>query len=65
MELLFKKGALVDASNEVYETPLHLAAMQGHTGLVELLLKKGALIGTENQDGMTHYFLPHRMAKLV
>ena len=42
MELLLRKGASTEAMNGYNNTPLHLAAWSGHTGLMELLLDKGA-----------------------
>ena len=44
MELLLQKGALIEATNEDTETPLHLVARGGHTDTVELLVMKGASI---------------------
>ena len=45
VELLPKKGALIEAMDNDKNTPLSLATRGGHTGTVELLLRNGALIG--------------------
>ena len=42
VELLLGNGALIKARNRSTNTPLHLTALKGHTGVVELLLQKGA-----------------------
>ena len=34
-------------------TPLHFAAQNGHTGVVDKLLAKGAKVNTKNKGGFT------------
>ena len=47
MELLFSKGASLDARDKGKNTPLQLAIMNGHTDIVDLLLRKGSSIGDD------------------
>ena len=47
------KGALIEATDSNSNTPLHTAAMHGHTDVVELLLGKGASIEAINKDNST------------
>jgi len=37
-------------------TPLHIAAQNGHIGLVRLLLEKGAIVNAETPEGLTALF---------
>ena len=49
--LLADKGASIDHENWHGDTPLALAASNGHVETVTLLVEKGASIGPENKDG--------------
>ena len=51
-ELLLLKGARIGPQDTFDWTPLHDAAVNGHTGVVELLLMKGALIGPQDTFNM-------------
>ena len=53
LELLFIKGASIEAMDSAYGTPLHLAARGGHTDIVELLVMKGASINAMNTSSGT------------
>jgi ankyrin repeat protein len=57
--LLLRKKADVDARTNFGETPLLLAAFQGHIDVVELLLAKNADVNARDNSGMTplHYAL--------
>lgn len=46
-------GANVNAKGLDNETPLHDAAMNGHTKLVKLLVEKGADVHAKNSKGKT------------
>lgn len=54
---LLDEGADLKTEDEGGNTPLHLAAGQGHADLVELLLAKGANAKAKNNDGLTPLFL--------
>ena len=51
--LMVKYGAIVDAGCSDGWTPLHLAARQGATGMIEFLLDNGANINKQNIHGWT------------
>ncbi len=51
--MLIDKGAKLNARNEDYETPLHLAAREGHKDMVERLLMEGALIDVKDKHDKT------------
>ena len=40
VKLLLERGARIEAIDENNNTPLHLAARKGYTGMVDLLLGK-------------------------
>ena len=46
-------GTYVNAKDVVGETPLHLAVIGGHKGIVELLIAEGADVGAKANDGKT------------
>ena len=52
--LLLEKGASVNALNSAGFSPLHIAAQEGHLGVVRRLVKAaGAQIDALNKDGAT------------
>lgn len=53
MAQLLAEGADVDCKGEYGFTPLHFAAVQGHTGVAKLLLAKGADIHARSSVGDT------------
>ena len=53
VELLFSKGASIEARYKREYTPLKLAIRNGHTDIVDLLLSKGASIGAFDHQGET------------
>ena len=56
MELLLSKGALIEARARYNYTPLHFAAQDGHTSIVELLLSKGASAKAVDDNNNTPLF---------
>lgn len=51
--LLFKGRCDVNVKNNRNQTPLHLAIIQGHVGLVQLLVSEGSDVNAEDEDGDT------------
>jgi len=47
MELLFSKGADINAQGEIYGNALQAALVEGQEKIVELFLSKGADINTQ------------------
>jgi GA-binding protein transcription factor beta len=47
-EVLLRGGISRDARTKVDRTPLHIAAQEGHTGIVSLLLDHGAEVDSED-----------------
>jgi len=52
-EILITRGADLEAKNMFGETPLHVAAINGHIDVVEVLLDKGADLNAKNLLGNT------------
>jgi ankyrin repeat protein len=52
-KLLGVPGIEVDAQDENFETPLHLAAKNGSQGTVKLLLEFGAKVNAKDKKGLT------------
>ncbi|XP_071805395.1 ankyrin repeat domain-containing protein 49-like [Asterias amurensis] len=50
-DLLSHQEALIDSKDEDYYTPLHRAAYNGHTTMVELLLQHKANVNAKTEDG--------------
>jgi ankyrin repeat protein len=50
-----KKGAYIDVQNEEGDTPLHIAAREGHGKVVEFLLESDASLSYRNNAGQTAY----------
>ena len=64
VQLLLRKGALIEVMARDNNTPLHLAVQNGHTSTVKLLLQEGASTeGTMSKYGYTpsplHYAIQH------
>ncbi|KAH8295482.1 hypothetical protein KR018_012020 [Drosophila ironensis] len=60
LELLTRKGALLNEKNKSFLTPLHLAAELLHYDAIELLLKQGAKVNVLDSLGQTPM---HRCAR--
>jgi ankyrin repeat protein len=56
---LLDRGAQVDAEDAYKNTPLHMAALNGHTEVARLLIDRGANVNAENADKQTHYTWLH------
>lgn len=70
IQLLLDSGWSVDARNDLLETPLHLAAYNGHAPSAECLLDRGADVNALNSDGETPLFYAarknhYRIARLL
>jgi len=57
----------IDALTSMNRTPLHLAALHGHLGVVKLLIQKGANINAKDSDSSTpiHYAAIHGDIEIV
>lgn len=53
MRLLVEKGAVVDSKDKHGQTPLSLAAGNGHEAVVKLLVKKGVDMESKGTEGRT------------
>ena len=53
VELLIEKGARKEAKDGDGNTPLILAAEEGHLDIVELLIRNGAVVDVKNGEGQT------------
>jgi len=53
VELIIAAGAEIDAADNDGDTPLHVAALNGHVGTVKLLLSHGADMHKRGQLGST------------
>lgn len=51
--LFFKGRCDVNLKNNRNQTPLHLAVIQGHVGMVQLLVSEGSDVNAEDEDGDT------------
>jgi ankyrin repeat protein len=52
-ELLMRDTTLVNAKDAHHKTPLHLAAENGHIGIVELLIRHSADLSARDQFNFT------------
>lgn len=53
-EILLRSGISRDARTKVDKTPLHIAAQEGHTDIVELLLDNGADVDCQDLVSMNN-----------
>ena len=53
MELLLENGATVDSEDNDQDTPLHLAAQEGHDKVVDMFLGAGASVSSKDKNGWT------------
>lgn len=53
LDLLIKRGANINATNNLGKTPLHVAAWNGNFTATEILLKNGADRTLKDDDGAT------------
>lgn len=53
IEILLKYGADVNSKSDSGDTPLHIAAQDGHTKIVEILLKSGADVNSLDSRDQT------------
>jgi ankyrin repeat protein len=53
VKLLISRGANVNVTNEAGNTPLHWAALLGHTAVVRCLLEAHANVTLQNKAGRT------------
>jgi ankyrin repeat protein len=62
-----KHKAKIDAQNKESYTPLHFAAMNNNSALVELLLKNKANVNVQNKEGNTplHFAVKNKNTALV
>lgn len=51
--LLFQGRCDVNVKNNRNQSPLHLAVIQGHVGMVQLLVSQGSDVNAEDEDGDT------------
>lgn len=66
-KLLDAAPALLAATNDDGDGPLHLAAWQGHRAVVALLLERGAAVDAPGAGGQTplHYAVRHGQARVA
>lgn len=50
---LLSEGAMVNVTNFFSDTPLHIAAYEGHNAVIELLINHGADINCKSRNGLT------------
>lgn len=54
MQFLLSQGRCdVNLKNNRNQSPLHLAVIQGHVGMVQLLVSQGSDVNAEDEDGDT------------
>lgn len=63
-KLLLKFGADVNASGEVGDRPLHLAAARGFLPIIKLLLEDESRADGETQESKLGFISHHRSAHL-
>ena len=59
MEILSRKGGLVNEKNKEMMTPLHVATELGHHDVIDALLRLGANVNALDALGQTGIILSH------
>lgn len=54
------QGSDLSLQDPIGQTPLHLAARRGHTGLVTMLLRRGVDVNSRDEDGHSPLLLAVR-----
>jgi ankyrin repeat protein len=52
-KLLLTNGSKVNSNNQIFDTPLHYAAINGDIEIVQMFIDRGANINTANRYGIT------------
>ncbi|XP_073923152.1 60 kDa lysophospholipase isoform X4 [Castor canadensis] len=60
LQVLMELGSDLSLQDPIGQTPLHLAARRGHTGLVTMLLRRGVDVNSRDEDGHSPLLLAVR-----
>ena len=66
VRILIREGQDVNEQTQTMKnTPLHIAAKQGHQLIVKFLLDNGAMVNLANANGLSAYELANQSIEIV